>query len=469
MQPRTKALAAGVVGSLATNVCHELLRRGARNAPRVDLLGMQAVAGACAALRVPIPRGRALYNLTLAADLVSNAAYFALVGAAPRNGRMRVGTGLGVIAGIGAVTLPKPLGLSPKPTNQTTFTRAATVALYAIGGLAAGWMDARLARDTGDADAFAGKHVALTGGSRGLGFVMARQLLAAGARVSICGRTPESLESARTTLDSAKLTTIACDVRDADDCRRFVDEAIVRNGPIDILINNAGVIEVGPLPTQSIDDFREAMDTHFWGPLQMTLAALPGMRARHAGHIVNVASIGGVMAVPHLAPYCASKFAQIGLTQALGSELALDGIRVTSIVPGLMITGSPEHAVFKGRNRAEFAWFTLSDANPLLSVPASTASRRILKAVALGRAQAVIGAPAKIAQLLNVLAPETTARLLRVAAGLLPPPGGIGAARRLGAQSRSAWTRNPLTWLDADAARKNNQRSTLPEHAPLES
>jgi len=197
----------------------------------------------------------------------------------------------------------------------------------------------------------------------------------------------------------------------------------------------------------------------FWGPLYTTLAVLPGMRERGRGHIVNVASIGGVVGVPHLAPYSASKFAQVGLTQALRAELAAEGVNVTSIVPGLTITGSPDHAVFKGRNRAEYAWFTLSDANPLLSVSADTAARRILQAIRRNEAQAVIGATAKLAALLNAAVPQTTAALLAFAARLLPGLGGIGSERRTGAPSHSAWTQNPLTWLNRAAAERNNQNN----------
>jgi short-subunit dehydrogenase len=345
------------------------------------------------------------------------------------------------------------------------FTKAlvagtAGIALCTLGGVAARSLRRKLAV-AGDrtTDFYREKHVVVTGGSRGLGFAVAKALLQAGARVTICGRSNDALESAVAKLRSygGSVAGLQADVRDQAECDRLIAFATKSTGPIDVLVNVAGVIEVGPFSDQTIDDFREAMDTHFWGPLYTTLAVLPGFRERRRGHIANVASIGGVVGVPHLAPYSASKFAQVGLSQALRAELAAEGVHVTSIVPGLMITGSPDHAIFKGRNRAEYAWFTLSDSTPLLSVSADTAARIILRAIRRNEAQVIIGASAQLAKLLNAISPRTTAKLLAIAASLLPSPGGIGAARQTGAQSHSAWTQNPLTWLNRAAERRNNQ------------
>ena len=138
MNAWTKAITAGAAGAGATTLTHELTRRLVPNAPRVDLLGMQGVAHLLEAVGVEAPDGTALFNLTLAGDLVSNTAYFGLAGAAPRDRATIVGMALGVVAGLGAVFLPGPLGLSTQPTERTTATKAMTVALYTIGGLATG-------------------------------------------------------------------------------------------------------------------------------------------------------------------------------------------------------------------------------------------------------------------------------------------------------------------------------------------
>ncbi len=138
MDTVTKAAAAGAVGALTTTLLHEVTRRFTPDAPRVDLLGMQAVAHLLRGTGLRTPAHSTLYTLTLLGDLVSNSAYFGLVGVAPRARGAVVGGALGVAAGVGAVYLPPRLGLSSLPTERTRRTRAITVALYTGGGLAAG-------------------------------------------------------------------------------------------------------------------------------------------------------------------------------------------------------------------------------------------------------------------------------------------------------------------------------------------
>src|SRR5215218_7370804 len=213
---------------------------------------------------------------------------------------------------------------------------------------------------------FEGKTVLITGGSRGLGLVLARGFAAEGANVAICARDPQELERARADLASrgARALAFPCDVTDRAQVKELVEVVTRHFGRIDVLVNNAGVIEVGPLEVMTLEDYEEAMKTHFWGPLYATLAVLPEMRGRRDGRIVNIASIGGKISVPHLLPYSASKFALVGLSEGLHHELAAEGINVTTVCPGLMRTGSPRQADVKGQVRKELAWFSISDALP---------------------------------------------------------------------------------------------------------
>ncbi len=307
---------------------------------------------------------------------------------------------------------------------------------------------------------FNAKNVIVTGGSRGLGFALTERFLDAGATVTIAGRDRVTLDAALTRLArfGPQVAGIVADVRLRDDCERLVAQTRERSGAIDVLVNDAGVIEVGPFADQTLDDVREAMETHFWGPLYLMLAVLPAMCERRSGRIVNIASIGGIVGVPHLAPYSASKFAQVGLTQAVRAEVAASGVRLTSVIPGLMRTGSPDHAIFKGRHRAEYAWFTLSDVTPLLSVSVDEAARRIMRATRAGQATLVIGLTARAAMLVNAILPHTTAAALALAARLLPPPGGIGTERRSGSASHSVWTDNLLTLANRRAMDATNER-----------
>ncbi len=306
---------------------------------------------------------------------------------------------------------------------------------------------------------FEGKSVLVTGGSRGLGLEMGRLLVESGARLAICARDAKELEIARAELQrdsQSEVLAIAGDVRNQADVQSIVALVEERFGSLDVLINNAGVIEVGPLDSMTLDDFREAMDTHFWGPLYTTLAALPGMRRRRWGRIVNIASVGGKRAVPHMLPYDASKFALVGLSIGLRTELAKEGILVTTICPGLMRTGSPRNATFKGRNRLEYAWFSIADALPLVSMDSRKAAGRILRACQWGDAEVMIGGPANLLRL-QTLAPSWLAEALAIVDRLLPGMGGIGRHGALGSESQSFASPSILTRLGDRAAARNNE------------
>jgi NAD(P)-dependent dehydrogenase (short-subunit alcohol dehydrogenase family) len=208
----------------------------------------------------------------------------------------------------------------------------------------------------------------------------------------------------------------------------------------------------------TVADFEEAMATHFWGPLFTILAALPHMRAGGARRIVNISSIGGKIAVPHLLPYSASKFALTGLSQGLRSELASQGFAVTTVCPGLMRTGSTYNARFKGRHRQEFAWFHLSNAIPGVSVSAGRAARRIVDACRHGDAEVILTPGARAAVLANGISPVTTARLLSLANRLLPAADEHGDDRtRTGWQSVSKYVPSSMTRLSDRATVENNE------------
>jgi NAD(P)-dependent dehydrogenase (short-subunit alcohol dehydrogenase family) len=306
---------------------------------------------------------------------------------------------------------------------------------------------------------FANKVVLITGASRGLGLVLARQLVQEGARVAICARDQDDLRRAQDELRMLGAETLAvkCDVTIKSEVDEMVRVVNSEFGPVDVLVNNAGVIQVGPLEVMTAEDFDNAMKTHFWGPLNTILAVLPGMRERREGRIVNISSIGGKISVPHLVPYSASKFALVGLSQGLRAELLKDGIRVTTVCPGLMRTGSPRNAEFKGRHRAEYAWFSISDALPVTSINAGRAASQILDACRRGQAELIISVQAKLAVIFHGLFPGLTADLLGTVNRVLPGPGGIGARKAKGKDSTSSWSPSWITFLNERAAVMNNE------------
>jgi NAD(P)-dependent dehydrogenase (short-subunit alcohol dehydrogenase family) len=304
------------------------------------------------------------------------------------------------------------------------------------------------------------KVVVITGGARGLGLELARVWLARGARVAICSRSPRDVERAFTCLgrDERRVLGLVCDVTNETEVRRLIDRVCERWGEIDAVVNNAGVMTVGPLDCMREDDFRVAMETHFWAPLHVVEAALPHLKRRR-GHVVNIASIGGELSVPHMLPYSASKFALVGLSEGLRVELAATGVHVTTVCPGLMRTGSPRNARFKGRHRDEYAWFSISGSLPLVSIDSAIAARRIVEATTRRRAYLALSLPAKLAIRAHGLFPGLAARALGLVHRLLPPVGGIGNRSASGADSASRLSPSLLTVLTERAARRNNEIS----------
>jgi NAD(P)-dependent dehydrogenase (short-subunit alcohol dehydrogenase family) len=304
------------------------------------------------------------------------------------------------------------------------------------------------------------KTVLITGGSRGLGLVLAREFAARGAQVAISARDADELRRAKEDLiqrGAPSVLVLPCDLSDKRQIDGMVRNALEHFGHIDILVNNAGIIQVGPAEEMTLEDFEEAIKIHFWAPLYAIWALLPDMRRRGAGRIINIASIGGKLSVPHLLPYNASKFALVGFSEGLRAELLKNGIVVTTACPGPMRTGSPVNAHFKGKHREEHAWFSISSALPILSIQAERAARAIISASMRGDAEVVVTLPARIAAKLHGLFPELTQDLLGLVNRFLPEPGGIGTRKAKGEESKSALSPSWLTSLSDRAAQNNNQ------------
>ena len=329
----------------------------------------------------------------------------------------------------------------------------------AIGVGAGGLLTAKIARAS-RAIEFAGMTVVMFGGSRGLGLVMARELGAEGARLILIARDQDELNYAEADLleRGASVSTLVCDIRDRAQVDATIRQIAREHDVIDVLINVAGVIQVGPFNHMTLADFDDAMTTHFWGPLYTVFAALPYMRRAGARRIVNIASIGGKLAVPHLLPYSASKFALVGLSEGLQAELAHEGFRVTTVCPGLMRTGSTYNAWFKGRHQREFAWFHIADSTPGLSISAARAARQIIDACRHGDAELILTPSARAAVLVKALAPNLMARAMALTNRLLP-----SADERRGNEAKSGWQSvsrlapSPLTALSERATIENNE------------
>jgi NAD(P)-dependent dehydrogenase (short-subunit alcohol dehydrogenase family) len=264
----------------------------------------------------------------------------------------------------------------------------------------------------------------ITGGSRGLGLEIASQICAHGGRVAILARDADELARAKADLASrgGDVLPIQCDLLDAAQIQSAIQQTLERFGKIDILINNAGIIEVGPLEHMKVEDFDRAMRLHFWAPFVLIMQIVPYMRERGGGRVVNISSIGGKIAVPHMAPYSASKFALTGFSDAIRAELARNNIYVTTVTPGMMRTGSQVHAKFKGDHAAEFKWFDLASKLPFGSISAERAARKILAACGRGQPALIMPWPTYFIVALNALFPNLTGYMLKIVNRFLPAP-----------------------------------------------
>ncbi len=335
---------------------------------------------------------------------------------------------------------------------------ARIVALAGSAGAAvvAGWRTRRSRLN------LAGKAVVIVGGSRGLGLQIAREAARRGARVGLCARRADELDAARSELSAGGTVavTAVCDVNDDASVTTAFERMAAEFGAIDVLVNAAGIIGVGPIDALGFNDFREAMETNFFGAVRTTLAVLPAMRERRAGRIVNITSIGGAIPVPHLLPYCASKFALLGFSEGLRAELARDGVIVVSVIPGLMRTGSPPHATFIGQSEKEYTLFSLADATPLTSVSVEHAARVILDGVEKGSARVVISWQAKLALRVQALAPSLVRAGLTFT-GFVLARGGDHPEHKTGSQSETPLTRSVVTAASQRASQTQNENVHL--------
>ena len=337
---------------------------------------------------------------------------------------------------------------------------------YARLALGAGVVAYRALRRT-TSWSFRDRVVLITGGSRGLGLVTARQLVEQGAKVVLFARDAAELARAEQDLRDrgGDVLTIAGDVRIREAAQSAVDRTVEHFGRLDVLINDAGVIQTGPLEHLTVEDFDEALAVHLYGPLYTILAAMPHMKKQREGRIVNIASIGGKIAVPHLMSYCTSKFALVGLSDGMRAELAKDNIKVTTVCPGLMRTGAHYNSLFKGQHEREFTWFSIIDSLPLSSISVERAASQIIEATRRGDAELVISIQAKILARLAPLLPSVTAAGMALFNRLLPAPAtdGEGDELRSGWESTSNLAPSILTRLSDQATLDNNE---LNGHAP---
>lgn len=336
--------------------------------------------------------------------------------------------------------------------------RTMMLAAGALGGV----VGLRALRAARAAD-LAGEVALVTGSSRGFGYLLAREFGRQGCKVVICARDEGELSRARAALEAEGLEVLAvtCDVSDQVQVERMVEQATAHFGRVDILVNNAGIIQVAPLESLSLEDFERALGVMYWGVVYSTLAVLPQMRARRSGRIVTVTSIGGRVSVPHLVPYSSAKFAATGFSEGLRAELADEGVTVTTILPGLMRTGSYLNALFGGDQSKEYVWFSLGATLPLLSLDAGSAARQVVAATRRGDAERVLGWPFALAARVKGVMPGLTSDIMGLVDTYVLPKAPSADSELASGHSAAEGVDSPLfhllTTLGRRAARRNHE------------
>ncbi len=263
--------------------------------------------------------------------------------------------------------------------------------------------------------------VLVTGGSRGLGLAIASRFAQRPVNLVLAARNFAELQKAQETLLARhphlrpeNFYLVAADLSQSHECGRLVAEAFARFGRIDVLVNNAGIINVGPIEAMTADLFEHTMRVNFFAALHTTWAALPRLLSQAPARgwhrraaIVNISSIGGKFAVPHMLPYCAAKFALTGFSEGLHAEVRNKGVRVTTVCPGLMRTGGEDHAEFLGDAAAEQRWFDFCAKTPGIATTPEHAADEIFNAVAQGRAEITVTPQAWLGAKVAGVMPET--------------------------------------------------------------
>lgn len=243
------------------------------------------------------------------------------------------------------------------------------------------------------------KRVLVTGGSAGLGLVLARQLASKGVRLAVCDMARQTVRQAVDELRKygGDVIGIECDVRKYDSVVQMFEEIDAEFGGVDVLFNAAGVVEVGASEWMNHRDFENFMETNCRGAFCTIRAAMPGMWKLGWGRIMNVALLGRQRAVTSMPPGVECKSGTVGLLQDLRTDFRHENILVSTACPGLIETLSSRETMFEDRHREKYGWFSIGDSLPLMSENAQEAASQIIDACQQGRGKFTVANPVNVA------------------------------------------------------------------------
>lgn len=254
-------------------------------------------------------------------------------------------------------------------------------------------------------DHFGDKGCVVTGAASGIGLAVAEALLQAGAVVTLADRDAKTLAAAVERLGShgARVHSANVDVTDQKQVQRLIEDSASRLGRIDFLFNNAGVGGTMPIGEATLEHWCRIIDLNLWGVIYGIHAALPLMRRQRGGHIINTASLAGLVPLPFQALYCATKFAVVGLSESLRYEVAAEGIHLSVVCPGAVATAIWGTPIIGERVKVK---------PPEDAMPVEEAARVILAGVAKKESIIVLPESARQLWLAYRTSPESTETLL---------------------------------------------------------
>lgn len=328
-----------------------------------------------------------------------------------------------------------------------------------------------------------GKRVLITGGSRGLGFAAARRFVLEGAEVAICARDSAELERARAELremahataleqgrDATRVVAFRADVTDEAAVEWLVNETRAVLGGIDILVNCAVEIAVGPVEAMTAKDYEQAFHGIFLAMYYPTMAVVPHLRAQRFGRIVNVTSVAGKLPIPHNATYVVGKYAATGFSAVCAVELQKYGIRVSTVMPPPLRNGAWMNAGYKGLAEEELAWFVRALSSPLVSIDPERAARAIVEAARYGDVERMVSPSPWLQTRAYALFPELTNSIMGLLerSGMPATPLGARAAPATSGAEILANSDNPLVHRAARRGKAAGERYLQPIAARLD-
>ncbi|HYP74342.1 MAG TPA: SDR family NAD(P)-dependent oxidoreductase [Polyangiaceae bacterium] len=327
----------------------------------------------------------------------------------------------------------------------------------------------------------AGKKVLIVGGSRGLGFAAARRFLREGADVAICARYEAELARAAAELrglaesieDASgghpRVVTLRADVTQAHAANALIESAIRQLGCVDVLVNCAVDITIGPLEALTAEDYEQAFRGIFFAVYHPTMAVLPHMKARSFGRIVNVTSVAGKAPIPHNGTYVTGKFATTGFSAVCAAELRKYGIRVSTVLPPPLRNGAWLNASYKGLADQELCWFARALQSPLTSADPERAARAIVEAARWGDVERMVTPTSFLQARLHALWPSLSVALAAFLDARWMPasPPGASALPAFSGEELVMASNHPTLRRISRAARSDAERYLQPIAAKL--